>query len=202
LTSAGRPEILLADGSLRGAWRTLVVNPVVIGLLGLLVATAMFVLDPEMRSEGWWPVMFIALLGAAIGAAVSLYFLVPWALLPARVSYHVRGSELIVRRGGRVVRRVDLSDASEIHVVGGISGRRLWIGWGRDSSPLADLPHVVYLRRAVSGRETAVLLPRVLVWGQDAADEIRTRLFAELLAVGISPTVLVAGRASVPSTHR
>ncbi|MET0820609.1 MAG: hypothetical protein ABWY58_06570 [Aeromicrobium sp.] len=151
-----------------------------------MAATAMFVLDPETRAEGWWPVVFIALLGAAVGATVSLYFLVPWAFLPARVSYLLRGTELIVLRGRRVVRRVDLVDASEIQVLGGISGRRLWIGWGGHISPLADIPQVAYVHRAASGREVAVFLPRVLVWGQEAADEFRSSLFAKLHAAGIT----------------
>ena len=175
-------ETLIGRGRLRNAVTALIIPPVAMAFVGFVFAISLSIGDSQ--STPWTAVVFMVL-GLAAGCSVTLIMILLWVPSAARVSYYARGSNIIVRRGRRIVASVDASAVGRVEVVGLATTRRFFLGFGTFWSVLSDLPIVVY---ADSEDPSSVLtgsLPSILIVGRSDLDAFKAALSGALLDGGV-----------------
>lgn len=181
---------VVGSGDLHGAWRHFAAFPFLAGALGAVVTIASWAGEEGSWRDDLGGSLFVVFLFFALGSIASASILIPWLVLPARVTYVVDGTLLIAYRGKRRVEAADVRVAESVKVVGYMSTRRFYVTLRPIYSPLSNLPQVVCTIRNDRDQPLDVRFPRLLLWGWQEAAAFRARLESELSAAGIDKSVL------------
>jgi hypothetical protein len=145
--------------------------------IGLIFGVLMILSGSGGLAEAAFAIPFCFFCSLLSGAALMTL----WRIFPARLRYVLDETMLVVLRGRRELRRIDLADFDIARTVGQMLWRDMFF-FGYIGTFLSRLPRIELVKRRPDLlTDHVVRLPGILLWGKQGASLLDDRLRAALV---------------------